>query len=96
MTSQRYPERAHPQLTYEASCRHRTSSILLWRLVLISVIDPESFYGKLRKIYAEKVVRTQLDRLKQQGSYDAFDLKWHPAYEVNRLKGGCVCVSDIP
>lgn len=56
-------------------------------------IEPNSFYGKLRKTYSDKVLKTQLEQLKKQGSYDAFDLQWHPAYDVNRLHGGKVGVS---
>nr|XP_018259402.1 uncharacterized protein I303_08330 [Kwoniella dejecticola CBS 10117]OBR81560.1 hypothetical protein I303_08330 [Kwoniella dejecticola CBS 10117] len=53
-----------------------------------TTIKSDSFYGKLRKTYSEKVLKTQLEQLKKQGSYDAFDLKWHPAYDINRLTGG--------
>jgi len=56
-------------------------------------IDPTSFFGKLRKLYSEQVLKTQLDQLKNQGSYDAFKLGWHPAYEVRRLHGGKMRVS---
>lgn len=56
-------------------------------------IDPSSFFGKLRKLYFEKVLKTQLEQLKRQGSYDAFKLEWHPAYEVRRLHGGKTRVS---
>ncbi|OCF42828.1 hypothetical protein I317_03305 [Kwoniella heveanensis CBS 569] len=53
-----------------------------------STIDPQSFYGKMRKLYSEKVLMTQLKQLKKQGSYDAFDLKWHPSYDIARLHKG--------
>ncbi|WVF71045.1 hypothetical protein IAT40_005842 [Kwoniella sp. CBS 6097] len=53
-----------------------------------STIDPESFYGKMRKLYSEKVLMTQLKQLKKQGSYDAFDLKWHSSYDIARLQKG--------
>lgn len=56
-------------------------------------IEPSSFFGKLRKLYSEKVLKTQLEQLKHQGSYDAFKLGWHPAYEVRRLEGGKTRVS---
>lgn len=56
-------------------------------------IDTSSFFGKLRKLYAEKVLKTQLEQMKHQGSYDAFKLEWHPAYEVRRLHGGKTRVS---
>jgi hypothetical protein len=58
-----------------------------------SSIDPTSFFGKLRKLYSEQVLKTQLDQLKNQGSYDAFKLGWHPAYEVRRLHGAKMRVS---
>jgi hypothetical protein len=56
-------------------------------------ISPSSFFGKLRKLYSEQVLKTQLDQLKNQGSYDAFKLEWHPAYEVRRLHGAKMRVS---
>jgi hypothetical protein len=56
-------------------------------------IAPSSFFGKLRKLYSEQVLKTQLDQLKNQGSYDAFKLGWHPAYDVRRLHGGKMRVS---
>ena len=56
-------------------------------------ITPSSFFGKLRKLYSEQVLKTQLDQLKNQGSYDAFKLEWHPAYEVRRLHGAKMRVS---
>lgn len=58
-------------------------------------IDTSSFFGKLRKLYSEKVLKTQLEQLKHQGSYDAFKLEWHPAYEVRRLHGGKTRVRDF-
>lgn len=48
-------------------------------------ILPDSFYGKLRRLYSDVVLKTQLDRLREQGSYNAFKLTWHPAYDVRRL-----------
>jgi hypothetical protein len=59
-----------------------------------TTIDAASFFGKLRKLYSEKVLKTQLEQLKHQGSYDAFKLEWHPAYEVRKLKGGKTRVSE--
>jgi hypothetical protein len=56
-------------------------------------ISPSSFFGKLRKLYSEQVLKTQLDQLKNQGSYDAFKLGWHPAYDVRRLNGAKMRVS---
>lgn len=44
-----------------------------------------SFFASLRKVYAETVLKTQLEQRKKQGSYDAFKLEWHPVYEVRRL-----------
>ena len=58
-------------------------------------ISPSSFFGKLRKLYSEQVLKTQLDQLKNQGSYDAFKLEWHPAYEVRRLHGAKMRVSEF-
>jgi hypothetical protein len=59
-----------------------------------SSIDPASFFGKLRKLYSEQVLKTQLGQLRHQGSYDAFKLEWHPAYEVRRLHGAKTRVSS--
>lgn len=56
-------------------------------------IDPASFFGRLRKLYSEKVLKTQLEQLRNQGSYDAFKLEWHPTYEVRRLHGAKTRVS---
>jgi hypothetical protein len=58
-------------------------------------IDPASFFGKLRKLYSEQVLKTQLEQLRHQGSYDAFKLEWHPAYEVRRLHGAKTRVSYL-
>jgi hypothetical protein len=57
------------------------------------VFDSESFYGKLRQLYSDKVLKTQLDQLRKQGSYDAFKLKWNPKYDVGRLHGAKCVVS---
>jgi hypothetical protein len=57
-------------------------------------ISPSSFFGKLRKLYSEQVLKTQLDQLKNQGSYDAFKLGWHSAYDVRRLHGAKMRVSS--
>jgi hypothetical protein len=62
---------------------------------LSPAIEPSSFFGKLRNLYWETVLDTQLNQLKKQGSYDAFRLKWHPAYDVRRLKGGMTRVSPL-
>lgn len=56
-------------------------------LLIPAVIEPYSFFGRLRKLYSDVVLKTQLDQLRQQGSYDAFKLEWHPVYEVRRLHG---------
>lgn len=61
-----------------------------------TVIDPNSFYGSLRAVFADKVLKTQLDQLKKQGSYDAFQLKWHPAYDVRPLHGANARDDGIP
>lgn len=57
-------------------------------------IEPSSFFGRLRSLYAGVVLKTQLDQLKKQGSYDAFKLEWHPVYDVRRLKGAMTRVGD--
>ena len=57
------------------------------------MIDPKSFYGKLRALYSDKVIKTQLDQLKKSGAYKAFDLKWQPCYDVKRLYGAKARVS---
>jgi hypothetical protein len=59
-------------------------------------VDPASFYGRLRAIYANRVLKTQLEQLRKQGSYDAFKLGWHPAYDVRRLKGARTRQDGIP
>ncbi|WRT69314.1 uncharacterized protein IL334_006298 [Kwoniella shivajii] len=62
----------------------------------LTAVDTGSFYGKLRILYANKVLKTQLEQLKKQGSYDAFRLKWHPAYDVRRLYGGKCRTDGFP
>ena len=59
------------------------------------VIDPASFYGKLRVIYSDKVIKTQLDQLKKSGAYYAFNLKWQPCYDRKRLHGAKARVSRM-
>ncbi len=59
----------------------------------MSAIDATSFFGKLRNLYWSTVLETQLNQLKEQGSYDAFKLKWHPVYDVRRLYGAKTRVS---
>lgn len=61
-----------------------------------TIIDPTGFYGKLRAIYADKVLKTQLEQLKQQGSYDAFKLGWHKVYDVRRLAKARTRQDGIP
>lgn len=61
-----------------------------------TTVNPESFYGKLRTLYANTVLKTQLDQLRKQGSYDAFKLQWHPAYDVRRLTGARTRLDGIP
>ncbi|WWC63757.1 uncharacterized protein I303_106362 [Kwoniella dejecticola CBS 10117] len=62
----------------------------------LTSVEPGSFYGKLRSLYADKVLKTQLEQLKKQGSYDAFRLKWHPAYDIRRMYGGKTRTDGIP
>ncbi|ORY29330.1 hypothetical protein BCR39DRAFT_559136 [Naematelia encephala] len=61
-----------------------------------TAVKPESFYGKLRYLYANQVLKTQLEQLKKQGSYDAFKLKWHPTYDIRRLTGAHPRPDGIP
>jgi hypothetical protein len=61
-----------------------------------TTVEPSGFYGKLRAIYADKVLKTQLEQLKAQGSYEAFKLKWHPAYDVRPLKKARTRQDGIP
>jgi len=60
-------------------------------------VEPNSFYGKLRKLYSSRVLKTQLEQMRKQGSYDAFKGDWHPAYDVRRLDGANtrVCLGRI-
>ena len=58
------------------------------------MIDPDSFFGKLRAIYSDKVIKTQLDQLKKSGAFKAFDLKWQPKYDMKRLYGARARVSN--
>ncbi len=60
---------------------------------LTTTINPSSFLGTLRTLYAEKVLKTQLEQMKKQGSYRAFDGKWQDIYDVNRLHEGKCSVS---
>ena len=57
------------------------------------MIDRNSFFGKIRAIYGGTVLKTQLEQLKKQGSYDAFDMKWQDIYNVRRLHGAKTRVS---
>jgi hypothetical protein len=41
------------------------------------------------------VLFTQLQQMRKQGSYDAFDLKWREVYEVRPLKGARTRVSGV-
>lgn len=59
-----------------------------------AVFDEEGFYGRLRSVYSETVLKTQLDQLRKQGSYEAFKLGWHPKYDIARLYGGKCSVSN--
>jgi hypothetical protein len=57
--------------------------------------DADSFYGQVRQLYSDKVLQTQLQQLKKQGSYDAFNLKWNPKYDIGRLHGAKCSVSPL-
>nr|XP_019046144.1 hypothetical protein I302_04884 [Kwoniella bestiolae CBS 10118]OCF25074.1 hypothetical protein I302_04884 [Kwoniella bestiolae CBS 10118] len=60
------------------------------------VIDGDSFYGKIRTVYSERVLKTQLEQLRKQGSYDAFKLGWHPKYDIQKLHGGKCTIYSPP
>ncbi|KAK8845354.1 hypothetical protein IAR55_006067 [Kwoniella newhampshirensis] len=61
-----------------------------------TVIDPNSFYGKIRSLYSERVLKTQLDQLRKQGSYHAFKLGWHPKYDIGKLNGAKCTITGTP
>ncbi|ORX35416.1 hypothetical protein BD324DRAFT_632751 [Kockovaella imperatae] len=61
-----------------------------------TAIAPSSFFGKLQSIYGNSVLKTQLEQLKKQGSYDAFDLKWHEVYNVRRFHGARTLRESVP
>lgn len=52
-----------------------------------AAIEPTSFFGRLRRLYSDVVLKTQLEQLRKQGTYNAFKLGWHPVYDVRRLYG---------
>jgi hypothetical protein len=60
-----------------------------------AAIHRDSFYGQIRSVYSNTVLKTQLDQMRKQGSYDAFKLQWHPAYDVRRLDGAKTRVSCL-
>lgn len=47
---------------------------------LWTAIQPDSFFGRRRKVVLENTLPFQLSMLKSTGRYDAFDLEWHPIY----------------
>ncbi|ORY23683.1 hypothetical protein BCR39DRAFT_472930 [Naematelia encephala] len=61
-----------------------------------TVIGPESFYGKIRSIYSSRVLKTQLEQLRKQGSYDAFKLGWNDKYNINKLNGAKCLITGSP
>ncbi|KAJ9097606.1 hypothetical protein QFC21_004640 [Naganishia friedmannii] len=61
-----------------------------------TTIEPNSFYGKIRTLYADKVLYTQLEQMRKQGSYDAFDMQWQEVYNVRRLTGARTRLDGIP
>lgn len=61
-----------------------------------TVVDPNSFWGKLRMLYSSTVLKTQLKQLKKQGSYRAFDLQFQDVYNVRRLHGAMTRLDGIP
>lgn len=62
----------------------------------MKVVEPESFWGKLRALYSDKVLKTQLGQMRKQGSIDGFDFRWKEIYNVRPLKGGSMRVSLCP
>lgn len=54
---------------------------------MLAEVDRDSFYGAIRTIFADNVLKTQLEQLRKQGSYEAFKLQWHPSYDVRPLQG---------
>lgn len=61
-----------------------------------TIVDPNSFWGKLRMLYSSTVLQTQLDQLKKQGSFRAFDLQFQDVYNVRRLHGARTRLDGIP
>ncbi|WVQ66279.1 uncharacterized protein L199_004458 [Kwoniella botswanensis] len=59
-------------------------------------IARDSFYGRIQAIYSERVLKTQLEQLRQQGSYEAFKLGWHPKYDIHKVQGGKCTVESPP
>jgi hypothetical protein len=82
----------------ESVDRAITPAYLVPRLTLspCTGFDKDSFLGKLRSLYASTVLDTQLAQMKKQGSYEAFNLKHHPAYDVRPLKGARSRQDGIP
>lgn len=83
--------RPHPQLTFAETSEY--SRICCATQLTTVAIAPDSFFGQLRGLYAATVLKTQLDQLRKQGSYDAYELKWKPVYKVRRTKGAKCQVS---
>ncbi|KAE8449386.1 hypothetical protein EG329_008287 [Mollisiaceae sp. DMI_Dod_QoI] len=71
-----------------------------------TTFDPSSFWAKRRSIVRKNTLHTQLNILKSTGRYDAFKLKWHPAYDDGHkalfwdsdvakwLEGACYFLSE--
>jgi uncharacterized protein len=67
---------------------------------------PSSFWAKRRSVVRNNTLHTQLELLKSTGRYDAFRLKWHPAYSQGHkalfwdsdvgkwLEGACYFLSE--
>lgn len=87
--------RVHPQVSFA-----ETGELLLntWcrlpKLTDVSVVEPSSFFGQLRSLYSNTVLKAQLERMKESGAYYGFDLKWQHAYDVRPMHGAKTRVRD--
>ena len=71
-----------------------------------TTLTPSSFWEKRRSTVRKNTLHTQLEILKSTGRYDAFRLKWHPAYDDGHkalfwdsdvgkwLEGACYFLSE--
>ncbi|ORX39552.1 hypothetical protein BD324DRAFT_614130 [Kockovaella imperatae] len=62
-----------------------------------TIISPESFFGDLRSLFVQTVLLTQLQQLRKQGSYHAFNLQWNTKYDIRKLHGAkCPILGSPP